>query len=342
MKKEHLFCFWGVFNVVLLMAVLFPGLLTAQTYGYVEPVRSTVIYAGIPIPVTVQTDGRPEEVSVSISNGLVEQDGDKFYLHVPDSMQGKLVTVSVSKKKTGKEIGSSKFRVYKVPNPHPFVGAWIRNGYHTAENLLKYPKLRAVMWEGFPYDVKWTVIAFRATVVCQGRLVADEICYGDTIPVSIQKLIRKAPSNSSVTFSNIIAHSEAGTMSAISDITAFVINPDDQEKYPEKIGTRDFDAMGTRSPDFPGGTEAMNAFLSKEIHYPEVARAHGIQGVVWVEFTIEPDGSITDPKVTTPLFPPCDEEALRAVKAMPKWIPGLYQGLPVRIDFRLPITFKMM
>ncbi|MBO7586852.1 MAG: TonB family protein [Bacteroidales bacterium] len=339
MRKEQLLSFWGFFYAVLLLTVTSSGKLSAQTYGYVQPVRSAVIYAGIPIPVTVQTDGRPEEVEVSVSEGSVEQDGDKYYLQVPDSMQGKLVTVTVMRKKTGKEIGFSKFRVYKVPNPHPCVGVWIRNGYHTADELLKYPKLRAVMWEGFPYDVKWSVISFRATVVSLGNVVADTICYGDTIPVTIQQAIRNAPGNSSVTFSNIIAHSVAGAKSAISDITVFIINPDDQEKCPETIAGGEFEPE--TAPMFPGGTEAMNAFLTKEIHYPEVARAHNIQGVVWVEFTIDSDGSISESKVATPLFPPCDEEALRAVMAMPKWIPGLYRGLPVRSTSRIPITFQM-
>lgn len=338
MKKEHLF-FLGAFNMLLLLAVIFSSRLSAQTYGYVEPVRSAVIYSGIPIPVVVQTDGRAEDVALSISEGSVEQEGNKYYLRVPDSMQGKLVTVSVLKKKTGKEIGASKFRVYKVPNPHPCVGAWIRNGYHTADELLKLPTLRAVMWAGFPYDVKWKVISFRATVVIQGNVIADEICYGDTIPVAIQQIIRNAPSNSSVMFSNIMAHSEAGAMQAISDVTVFIINPSSSGKCPEKIAEGDFEPE--RAPTFPGGTEAMNAFLVKQVHYPEVARAHGIQGTVWVEFTVEPDGSLTAPKVTTPLFPPCDEEALHAVMAMPKWIPGLYRGLPVRSSSRIPITFQM-
>ena len=340
MKKEHLFCFWGVFNVVLLLAVFSPHWLSAQTYGYVEPVRSAVIYSGIPIPVTVQTDGRPEDVTLTISEGVVKQEGNKYYLQVPNSMQGKRVTVSVLKKKTGKEIGSSHFFVYKVPNPNPSIGALFREGYYTADEILKHTMLRATEWTNFPYDVKWYVISFRATVVSQGKVVADEICYGDTIPMSIQQIIRKAPSNSSVTFSNIMAHSVAGAMQTSTDFTVFIINPDDSEKYPEKIAEGNFEPE--KAPMFPGGTEAMNAFLAKEIYYPEVARSHNIQGVVWVEFTIEPDGSITNPKVTTTLFPPCDEEALRAVKTMPKWIPALYRGLPVRSSYRFPITFKMM
>ncbi len=313
--------------------------ISAQTYGYVEPVRSAVIYSGIPIPVTVQTDGRPEDVTLTISEGIIKQEGSKYYLQVPDSMQGKRVTVSVLKKKTGKEIGSSKFFVYKVPNPNPYLGTLFREGYYTADEILRYTRLRATEWANFPYDVKWYVISFRAAVISQGKVVADEICYGDSIPLSIQQIIRKAPSNSSVTFSNIIAHSEAGAMRTSTDFTVFIINPNDSEKYPEKIAKGDFDPE--KEPSFPGGAEAMNNFLAKEIHYPEVARVHNIQGVVWVEFTIEHDGSITDPKVTTPLFAPCDEEALRAVKAMPKWIPGLYRGLPVRSSYRLPITFRM-
>ena len=94
-------------------------------------------------------------------------------------------------------------------------------------------------------------------------------------------------------------------------------------------------------PEFPGGAEALNAFLSKEIQYPEVARNNGITGTVLVEFVIEKDGKVSNACVKVPLFPDCDKEAVRGVLAMPKWKPGKNMNKPVRCYYQVPVTFKM-
>lgn len=94
-------------------------------------------------------------------------------------------------------------------------------------------------------------------------------------------------------------------------------------------------------PEFPGGAEALNAFLSKEIQYPEVARNNGITGTVLVEFVIEKDGKVSNASVKVPLFPDCDKEAIRGVLAMPKWKPGKNMNKPVRCYYQVPVTFKM-
>lgn len=94
-------------------------------------------------------------------------------------------------------------------------------------------------------------------------------------------------------------------------------------------------------PQFPGGTEALMKYLSKNIRYPEQAKKENIQGKVYVKFVVEKDGSITDAKVLRSIGGGCDEEALRVVKAMPKWEPGKMQGTPVRVQFNLPIVFKL-
>ena len=69
-------------------------------------------------------------------------------------------------------------------------------------------------------------------------------------------------------------------------------------------------------PEFPGGPEALNAFLTREIQYPEVARNNGITGTVLIEFVVEKDGRVSNAKVKVPLFPECDKEAVRGVMAM--------------------------
>lgn len=94
-------------------------------------------------------------------------------------------------------------------------------------------------------------------------------------------------------------------------------------------------------PQFPGGDDALAAFLAKEIQYPEVARSNGITGTVLVEFVVERDGRVSNAKVKVPLFPDCDKEAVRGIMAMPKWKPGKNMGKPVRVFYTVPVTFKM-
>ena len=93
-------------------------------------------------------------------------------------------------------------------------------------------------------------------------------------------------------------------------------------------------------PEYPGGAGALNAFLAREIKYPEVASKNGITGTVLVEFVVEKDGRVTNAKVKVPLFPDCDKEAVRGIMAMPKWKPGKNRGKPVRCYYQVPITFR--
>ena len=93
-------------------------------------------------------------------------------------------------------------------------------------------------------------------------------------------------------------------------------------------------------PEFPGGQDSLNAFLSREIQYPPIAKKNGISGTVLIEFVVEKDGRVTNGVVKVSLSPDCDEEALRGVMAMPKWKPGKNMGKPVRCYFMVPITFR--
>lgn len=94
-------------------------------------------------------------------------------------------------------------------------------------------------------------------------------------------------------------------------------------------------------PEFPGGNDALKAFLQSEIRYPDVAKNNGITGTVLIEFVVEKDGSLTNPKVKVPLFPDCDNEAIRAIMSMPKWKPGKNMGKPVRCYYQVPVSFKI-
>ena len=94
-------------------------------------------------------------------------------------------------------------------------------------------------------------------------------------------------------------------------------------------------------PTYPGGTEEMYRFLQENIKYPEEAKELGIQGRVFVTFVVEEDGSISNVKVLRGIGGGCDAEAIRVVKSMPKWIPGKQRGVPVRVQFNLPVKFTL-
>ncbi|MBP5523229.1 MAG: energy transducer TonB [Bacteroidaceae bacterium] len=97
-----------------------------------------------------------------------------------------------------------------------------------------------------------------------------------------------------------------------------------------------------QNPMFPGGNEALMKWLSKNLKYPASAQENGIQGRVLVQFVVNKDGSIVEPKVIRSVDPALDKEALRVVSAMPKWQPGKQRGKTVRVRFTLPVTFRLM
>lgn len=94
-------------------------------------------------------------------------------------------------------------------------------------------------------------------------------------------------------------------------------------------------------PNFPGGQARMLSFIGKKVRYPAIAKENNIQGKVYVQFVINKDGSISDAQVLRGIGGGCDEEALRAVNAMPNWIPGEQRGKPVRTRFVLPVNFQL-
>lgn len=119
-----------------------------------------------------------------------------------------------------------------------------------------------------------------------------------------------------------------------------------QNEEPEVFPTinyyeaQEFDTVDEK-PSFPGGESAMKSFLRSNIKYPIVAQENGDQGCVFVQFIIEKDGSISDVKVARSDAPSPDKEAMRVVKAMPKWNPGKLKGIPVRVKNEVPVVFRL-
>ena len=94
-------------------------------------------------------------------------------------------------------------------------------------------------------------------------------------------------------------------------------------------------------PKFPGGQGALLEFLAKNIQYPAEAKQNGTQGRVQICFIVEKDGSLSNVEVLRGIDPALDAEAVRVIKAMPKWEPGKQRGQVVRVKYTVPVTFRL-
>lgn len=113
---------------------------------------------------------------------------------------------------------------------------------------------------------------------------------------------------------------------------------------PNQEHNNDIDSMVAytyveESAHFPGGDKELADFLVKNIKFPNSEA--DVRGKVYLSFIVEKDGSLTNIKVLRGLYFPINEEAIRVVKLMPKWIPGKHNGEIVRQQYILPIKFEL-
>lgn len=95
------------------------------------------------------------------------------------------------------------------------------------------------------------------------------------------------------------------------------------------------------NPEFPGGPAKLLEYIQKNLEYPEAARENEIQGRVFVGFIVEEDGSVSNVKILRGIGYGCDEEAIRLADSLPKFKPGKQRGKPIRVQYTLPIVFKL-
>lgn len=108
--------------------------------------------------------------------------------------------------------------------------------------------------------------------------------------------------------------------------------PPQEEEEPEE----DFFVVVEEMPELIGGL----ASIQNEIKYPEMARRAGIEGRVYVQFIVNEKGEVEDPRVIRGIGGGADEEALRAVRKA-KFKPGMQRGRPVRVQYSLPVVFRL-
>ncbi len=116
------------------------------------------------------------------------------------------------------------------------------------------------------------------------------------------------------------------------DADAQIVRPQPKEKFvlPEVM------------PEFPGGEEALKQYIADNIKYPESARENGIQGTAYVSFKITKEGEVTDARLARGVHPPLDKEAVRVIRSMPDWKPGMTNGQPMEVPaYTVPVNFTI-
>lgn len=99
--------------------------------------------------------------------------------------------------------------------------------------------------------------------------------------------------------------------------------------------------LSEKMPEYPGGSAAMLAFISKNLHYPNKAIADNIQGRVLLMFNVMSNGTLSNIRVVRSLTAECDAEAVRVIKAMPRWTPGEIKGKAITVKYTMPIRFYL-
>ena len=118
------------------------------------------------------------------------------------------------------------------------------------------------------------------------------------------------------------------------------IAPVQVEQEEEEVEDEIFQVV-EQDPEYPGGVEALYKFIQQNLKYPQLAKENNITGRVFVQFVVEKDGSVSNVKAARDIGGGCGAEAVRVIKAMPKWTPGKQRGKAVRAAYTLPVNFVL-
>ena len=147
---------------------------------------------------------------------------------------------------------------------------------------------------------------------------------------------------SSVKVNDLAAIVETKMTESVGD----TMKPADVKYVPTEVrkqlkGTPVFEVV-EEMPEFPGGgMSALMSYLKDNMRYPASAKEKGTQGRVTVQFVVDKDGSIKEPKLLRSVDKDMDAEALRLISNMPKWKPGRQKGQPVAVKYTVPVMFSL-
>lgn len=161
----------------------------------------------------------------------------------------------------------------------------------------------------------------------------------NTPPIVVDKVLedesqktKTTPENTNPTSSQGINGGESNHVGSSTDIL-----PTSPHAVPSST-SEVFDIV-EKMPEFPGGEDRMIRYLGSKIEFTKFALENGISGQVIVEFIVNEDGSLSDFKIVKELEHGLDMNAMLAAKSMPKWTPGMNNGMPVKVKLQLPISY---
>jgi len=96
-----------------------------------------------------------------------------------------------------------------------------------------------------------------------------------------------------------------------------------------------------KQPEYPGGFNAFYKFISENIKYPPTAVKKGVEGKVFVQFTIQANGKLSEVTVLRGIGSGCDKETVRVIKSSRKWAPGVREGVTAPVTLVVPISFRL-
>lgn len=177
--------------------------------------KMNVFYAGIPNPVSVNAPVAPEKISIELVGGgsQIKTAPGAFNITVPENMAGREVTVNVKADLGGKvtPMGSTKFRVKRVPDPVVKVGGNYTGGKVAKGDLAANPFLSATMSQDFAYDLRWSITSYQVTFIVRGMEEAPLTIQGGTFSEALKTKIRNATPGTIIFFQGIRATSPAGS-----------------------------------------------------------------------------------------------------------------------------------
>ncbi|WP_138994659.1 TonB family protein [Larkinella sp. C7] len=112
-------------------------------------------------------------------------------------------------------------------------------------------------------------------------------------------------------------------------------------RKPVDDGNGEIFTVVEKNPEFPGGMAGLTRFINENLRYPEAAQRAYVSGRVFLSFVINTDGSFQNIQILKGIGFGADEEAIRVIKAMPRWKPATQDGKPVRVKYNLPINFNL-
>lgn len=208
--------------------------------------------------------------------------------------------------------------------------------------LVGYVLILAVMFVAF----EWTnrdkdmddLVELSATVFFEEEIIPITLQEKPVAPAPaeskpIAEMLEIVEDDAEIEETIIASTDDTGPVVEIKNIDNVVVAPIERED--------EVFMVAEHMPEFPGGMGELIKYLQKTIKYPSISQDNGVQGRVVVQFIVNTDGSIVDPVVVKSVDPYLDKEAIRVVKAMPKWKPGQQRGKAVRVKFTLPVQFRL-